>query len=185
MSHESLPTCNNIITIHSETGESVFQDAASSTNTVTWKPAGGGGTYFADLHQSLTVPVSLTSGSATHDLAATAQLIAENTNIAGMPASGVVMRRTDLPPGAESPMHRTLSLDYGVVVAGKVELELDGGERRVLGIGDTVIQRATMHKWKNNSESEWARIVWVVMPTEELVVGGKTMKEEFKTPLDM
>jgi quercetin dioxygenase-like cupin family protein len=183
MSHDDLSVCNNIITGHSSTGQAVFQDAENS-NTVTWKTVGDRGTYFADLHLSPSVPVYLNPNSAPQDLVATASFEASNQNVASIPALGTAMRRTNLPPGAESPMHRTLSLDYGVVVAGKVELELDSGEKRVLGPGDTVVQRATMHQWRNISKTQWARIVWVVLPIEELVVDGTVLGEEFKTPLE-
>ncbi|KIW58764.1 hypothetical protein PV05_03262 [Exophiala xenobiotica] len=34
---------------------------------------------------------------------------------------GTVLRYVDMPPGSTSPMHRTVSLDYGVVLEGTVE----------------------------------------------------------------
>jgi len=40
-----------------------------------------------------------------------------------------------MPPGASSPMHTTKSIDYGIVVEGEIELELDSGERTVLKSG--------------------------------------------------
>lgn len=51
-------------------------------------------------------------------------------------------------PGLLSPMHRTVSLDYGVVLEGEVELVLDSGETRVLKRGDVAIQRGTCHAWR-------------------------------------
>lgn len=44
-------------------------------------------------------------------------------------------------------MHTTDSIDFGVVLAGEVELELDAGAKRVLRPGDTFVQRATRHRW--------------------------------------
>ena len=38
-------------------------------------------------------------------------------------------------PGASAPMHRTRSIDYGVVLEGQIELELDNGDRRLLKTG--------------------------------------------------
>ncbi|PCD37903.1 hypothetical protein AU210_006398 [Fusarium oxysporum f. sp. radicis-cucumerinum] len=44
----------------------------------------------------------------------------------GVPG-GSVLRFVDFPPG-RSAMHRTLSIDYGVVIEGEMELVLDSGE---------------------------------------------------------
>ncbi|KAH8166879.1 hypothetical protein CIB48_g1394 [Xylaria polymorpha] len=52
----------------------------------------------------------------------------------------------DTPPGGDSPMHRTISLDFVVLVEGEVQLTLDSGEVRDLKPGDIIIQRGTMHK---------------------------------------
>lgn len=38
-------------------------------------------------------------------------------------------------------MHRTVSLDYGVVLEGEVVLELDSGETRTMKRGDVAIKR--------------------------------------------
>jgi uncharacterized cupin superfamily protein len=45
-------------------------------------------------------------------------------------------------------MHSTPTLDVIVVLAGKVEMELDSGQIVRLGPGDSVIQRGTMHAWR-------------------------------------
>lgn len=60
------------------------------------------------------------------------------------------------------PVHRTVSLDYGIVAKGSIVLELDDGERITLNEGDTIVQRGTMHAWRNES-TEWARIYFVVL----------------------
>ncbi|KAL4919358.1 hypothetical protein BDW62DRAFT_44499 [Aspergillus aurantiobrunneus] len=46
--------------------------------------------------------------------------------------NGSVARMIDFAPGVKSPLHRALSIDYGVVVEGKFELTLDSGEKRVM-----------------------------------------------------
>ena len=38
----------------------------------------------------------------------------------------------DFGPGLESPMHRAMSIDYGVVLEGEFELTLDSGDRRIM-----------------------------------------------------
>jgi mannose-6-phosphate isomerase-like protein (cupin superfamily) len=47
-------------------------------------------------------------------------------------------------------MHRTQSVDYGVVIEGEMVLVLDEGEA-VLRPGSVVIQRGTNHAWANRS----------------------------------
>ncbi len=54
---------------------------------------------------------------------------------------------------ADSPhplMHRTESIDYGIVISGEMTLVLDRGET-LLKQGDVVIQRGTNHAWANRS----------------------------------
>jgi quercetin dioxygenase-like cupin family protein len=96
-------------------------------------------------------------------------------------ARGVNLRVLELPPGYESIVHRTVSLDYGVVTEGALELVLDGpgGETRRVERGDLVVQRGTMHAWRNPSKGEWARVVFVVLDAERLVVGGRELKEQW------
>ena len=45
-------------------------------------------------------------------------------------------------------MHVTDTVDYGIVISGRVALELDGGVKVDLAPGDCVVQNATMHAWR-------------------------------------
>ena len=83
-----------------------------------------------------------------------------------------LLRYCDWALGASSPSHRTETLDMGVVVAGQMEVRLDSGEVRTLNVGDTIVQRGTMHAWRNPSETEWARMVVFLVGVEEVSVGG-------------
>lgn len=47
-------------------------------------------------------------------------------------------------------MHRTETIDYGIVLEGEITLILDEGET-VVRAGDIVIQRGTNHGWANRS----------------------------------
>jgi len=47
-------------------------------------------------------------------------------------------------------MHRTETIDYGIVLEGEITLVLDEGET-VIRAGDIVIQRGTNHGWANRS----------------------------------
>jgi quercetin dioxygenase-like cupin family protein len=68
------------------------------------------------------------------------------------PANGVMVRFTEMAPGAESPMHRTETLDVAVVLDGETWLLLDDGSETRVGTGDAVVQRATNHAWANRSD---------------------------------
>ncbi|MBF8747074.1 cupin domain-containing protein [Pseudomonas monteilii] len=58
-------------------------------------------------------------------------------------------------------MHRTQTLDYGIVTEGEVWLVLDDGEVH-LKRGDIVVQRGTNHAWSNRSE-QMARMVFILL----------------------
>lgn len=61
-------------------------------------------------------------------------------------------------------MHRTESVDYGVVLAGECVLVLDRGEV-VLKPGHVVVQRGTNHAWANRSGA-LCRMVFVLVDGE-------------------
>jgi len=78
------------------------------------------------------------------------------------PANGVMVRFTEMAPGAESPMHRTETVDVGVVVEGETWLLLDDGSETRVGPGDAVVQRGTMHAWVNRSDQP-VRMLFVLI----------------------
>ena len=93
---------------------------------------------------------------------------------------GTVMRIVDCPPASLSPMHRTVSLDYGVVLFGEMALELDSGERRVMGQGDVAVQRGTNHAWRNLSDTKWARMLYVLQESEPVTLkNGEMLGEDY------
>lgn len=53
--------------------------------------------------------------------------------------------------GNQSPIHRTESIDYGIVLEGEIYLVLDDSEV-LLHAGDVVVQRGTNHAWANRSD---------------------------------
>lgn len=97
---------------------------------------------------------------------------------------GSVVRIVDMRPGADSPMHRTVSLDYGVVLEGEIELVLDSGETRVMKRGDVSIQRGTNHLWRNRSKTEWGRMLYVLQEAKPIEVGGKKLGEDYGVGMD-
>ena len=98
--------------------------------------------------------------------------------------NGTVCRIVDFAPGFECIMHRTQSLDYGIVLEGFIELVLDSGERQRMHRGDVAVQRTTMHAWYNPSKTEWARMLFVLQDCQELVLNGQTLKEDLGTGVD-
>ena len=91
---------------------------------------------------------------------------------------GTVLRFVDFAPGYERMMHRTQSVDYGIVLEGTIESKLDSGEVTLMGRGDVMVQRATMHAWRNPSETEWARMIFCLQDCKPLMVGGQRFKED-------
>lgn len=76
--------------------------------------------------------------------------------------AGSVIRIVDMLPGKQSPMHRTSSIDYGIVLDGEIELELDDGVKRTIGQGGIIIQRGTMHLWRNTTDKP-CRIAFILI----------------------
>ena len=95
--------------------------------------------------------------------------------------NGVAVALTSLKPGESSPMHRTRSLDLGIILEGEVELELDNGLKRVLKAGDTIVQRGTVHRWRNISKADgWLRMYFVTIDTKPILIEGKELPEEWR-----
>ena len=92
--------------------------------------------------------------------------------------NGTVLRFVDFAPESESTMHRTRSLDYGIVLDGAIELILDSGETQSLYRGDCAIQRGTNHAWRNPQKTEWTRMVFILQDCQPLEIGGQVLKED-------
>lgn len=63
--------------------------------------------------------------------------------------------------GNQSPVHRTESIDYGIVLEGEIVLVLDNSEV-ILRAGDVVVQRGTDHAWANRSDRV-ARVAFILL----------------------
>jgi quercetin dioxygenase-like cupin family protein len=92
---------------------------------------------------------------------------------------GTILRVMDLGPGVSSPMHRTVSLDYSIMLEGEVELKLDL-DTKVMRRGDICVQRATNHSWRNISQTDWARILFVYVDSTKPVVDGRALGESME-----
>lgn len=94
----------------------------------------------------------------------------ERTLAVPPPRHGTKIRINEFAPGhldergLQSPVHRTASIDYGIVLEGEITLILDDSEV-TLGPGDIVVQRGTDHAWANRGDQP-ARVVFVLVDGE-------------------
>jgi uncharacterized cupin superfamily protein len=61
-------------------------------------------------------------------------------------------------------MHRTESIDYGIVLEGEMTLVLDDSDV-LLNQGDVVVQRGTNHAWANRS-GRMSRMLFILLDGE-------------------
>ncbi|KAL2128907.1 hypothetical protein VTI74DRAFT_8485 [Chaetomium olivicolor] len=167
-----LPVPNRFITTHDAEGRAIIDESIPAA--APFYSLGKDDASFAQCYVSSEFPVNISNDA---DKTAYSNFL---NNPPGLTVSGgTVLRYVDMPPGALSPMHRTVSLDYGVVLEGEVDLVLDSGETRAMKRGDICIQRATMHAWRNRSDTEWARMLYVLQPVQPTTVAGKELTEDY------
>ncbi|KAF4125702.1 Cupin domain [Geosmithia morbida] len=94
--------------------------------------------------------------------------------------NGSVVRMMDFAPDVLSPMHRAVSLDYGIVIEGEFKLILDSGETRIMRQGDVSVNRASAHQWHNITGNGTlpGRMMWVLLDCKPLTIAGKELGEE-------
>jgi len=105
--------------------------------------------------------------------------IKENPEV--ISANGSTFRVIDMPPGLFVPMHRTISVDYGIMAKGTLTLVLDDGKKCLLNEGDVMIQRGTMHGWKNETD-EWVRMYCVSLASKPVEVNGELLPQVLPGP---
>lgn len=150
-----------IVTEHDREGRSVVK----SIDVLTPTPIPSGDADFQLVWTVPSVPVDLNAGT-------------DGLSDAGLTLKGgSVIRVVDMLPGKPSPMHRSFSIDYGIVLSGQLELELDGGEVVSLEPGDIVVQRGTNHLWRNPSADEVCRIAFILTEATPIVVNGQVLEE--------
>jgi quercetin dioxygenase-like cupin family protein len=89
---------------------------------------------------------------------------------------GSVIRIVDMLPGKESPMHRTNSIDYGIILKGEIELELEDGAKSTVREGGIIIQRGTNHLWRNVT-GEPTRIAFILIEAPAYIHEGAPLEE--------
>ncbi len=152
-----------IVTGHDTHGHAVFR----SIDKIQTRQIESGDAAFATIWSAADVPVDLNdeSDGGARDVGLTLD-------------GGSVIRVVDMLPGGASPMHRTNSLDYGIVIAGEVQLELDNGAVEVCRAGDIIVQRGTIHLWRNVSADRICRIIFALTASVgPYVHNGKPLEE--------
>ena len=89
-------------------------------------------------------------------------------------AQGAIFRVVEYGPGVSPRMHRTLTIDYAVVMAGEIFMLLDGGKEVHLKQGDVLVQRGAVHDWINRGSVPCV-IAFVLMAGKPVEVGGKQL----------
>jgi len=175
---KTMRPLNRFITTHDESGKAIFSDTLPEEMPV--QPIGDGAD-FSLAYTSSHFPAELNNDT---DISEYKDYLTSPPGITI--STGTVCRIVDMRPGALSPMHRTVSLDYGVVLEGEVELVLDSGETRLLKRGDVAVQRGTNHAWRNVTPDvisggekipQWARMLYVLSPSNPMSIGGTKLGE--------
>lgn len=87
---------------------------------------------------------------------------------------GTVFRVVRYEPGVTPRNHRTDSIDYAVVIAGAIDMELDDGVVVTLKAGDVLVQRGTIHNWVNRG-TEACVIAFVLISAKAANASGQQL----------
>jgi hypothetical protein len=190
----SIPEVHRIITGHNAEGKAIIESDTKlkPLNPLSLKPVTFGSSSdipepfgFTLIHRTSGFPASINEPPVEY----------HGKKISLEDKTGTTCRIVDFPPleageGGKLPdgfMHRTQSLDFGVVLKGKIILELDDGVTTEMEEGSVVVQRlayprsrerlfrkmtnvdcrGTIHAWRNASK-EICRMLFVLVPAEKV-----------------
>jgi hypothetical protein len=173
----SLPTVRRIVTGHNERSKAVIASDGAPPVVIELKAVPG--TVFHEIWNTNASPAPIDNG----EDPTLRKLQLHPTS------QGSIIRVVDIPPdaiqdsisddviaegfaqiGAKSShqsgsphklMHRTETIDYGILLSGELWLVLDEDETR-LTPGDIVIQRGTNHAWSNRT-GKTARMLFILL----------------------
>jgi len=92
------------------------------------------------------------------------------------PANGTRFAILEIGPSPRGVMHRTETLDYVVILSGRIDMDMDDSTVH-LGPGDVVIQRGTNHAWVNRYD-EPCRLAVVLVDAKPLGIGHPRPRED-------
>ncbi|KEF59113.1 uncharacterized protein A1O9_03957 [Exophiala aquamarina CBS 119918] len=168
-----LPPVRRFITGHGADGAATVQRADGGQ----WTRYDTGSMAFNVLYTTSKFPVEMNKDEDVH---AHDSLI-DGGMLGLVNPKGSVLRIVDFGPGLKGRMHRTQSLDYGIVLDGEVDMVLDNDETHRLRRGDVAVQRATIHQWCNPTD-KWARVAFVLLDSAPLSVKGERLHEDLGGP---
>lgn len=181
MSHQTGTGFRRIVTGHDDDGRAVFVSDAAPPRV--HQIGGPGGPTFVEVWNTREAPVAIDRQSG--EPAETGLVLAPpaggtRLRVIEFPPEGDAIRRLTQDEaaakfkemggeeaarssaGAPHPlMHRTQTLDYGIVLEGELTLILERGETTVRA-GDIIIQRGTNHAWANRSDAV-CRVAFVLI----------------------
>ena len=159
------------ITAHNAEGRAVVH----SKTKYGWRGAEQDQTALSIIYSTSSFPVK---AECDQDISAHESLLDRGMGLVN--PGGTVLRCVDFGPGYACPMHRTKSVDYGIVLEGEIEMLLDSGDRVTMKKGDVAVQRATQHQWINNSK-DWARMMFILQDCADFDVAGVPVREGLGT----
>jgi len=119
------------------------------------------------------------------------------------PGVKVAMVRAGVRPNrakltASRHQHRTASVDYNIIcaylvgdfvslathsssiVSGELVLITEDNDERTVRPGDIVLQRGTLHGWRNASPTTWVRMLSVLVDADPAVVNGVALRDDWR-----
>lgn len=154
----SFPPIRRVVTGHDANGVAkvLWEDNPSNAKT------GRHGSVSTLMWSSDTMPIDIRTGERIEDMGA---------RILGTapPPNGTRFCVIDFPPGRPGAMHRTETIDYVIVLAGEIEMDMDQSTVK-LKAGEILIQRGTNHAWVNRSDKP-ARVAFVLIDAQPLGLG--------------
>ena len=163
MTDNPFPPIRRIVTGHAANARAVIK----SDDRFPSEPIAVGGADFALVWTTATVPADNNDE------------VDGRSRDAGLTLNqGSVIRIVDFLPGSVSPMHRTNSIDYGIVMSGQIELELEDGIKTTAGPHTVIVQRGTNHLWRNPSQTEYARVAFVLIEAPAYAHQGQPLPED-------
>jgi quercetin dioxygenase-like cupin family protein len=159
LSNEQPSPIRRVVTGHDENGVAKVLWDSAATNV----RRGGHGNQSTLMWCSDAMPIPMPVGERIEDMG-------ERVLGTPPPPHGTRFTVNDLPPGQPGRMHRTETVDYALILAGEIDMEVDNGERISLNPGDVVIQRGTNHSWINRGTT-WGRIAFILCDAVPLGIG--------------
>jgi quercetin dioxygenase-like cupin family protein len=161
MSDSGLPPIQRVVTGHNADGRAIFK----SEDVAPTRIIPSGDASFLLLWTTDTVPADNNDETDGRD------------RDAGLTINrGSAIRIVDMLPGGQSPMHRTNSIDYGIIMSGEVELELEDGRKTTVRENGVIIQRGTNHLWRNVSDKP-CRIAFILIEAPAYLHNGQPLPE--------